>query len=182
MFATTDQSALTIAKLLVEHIISRHGVPNETLSDRGAAFLSCLLKEVCTLMGIKKVNTTAYHPQTDGLVERFNRTLTDMLTKSVEKYGKNWDERLPFVLFAYRSSPQASTGESPFYLLYGRDPQLPTETHTPITRAPIDVDTYKGKVFKNIQKHGNYLEKISRRHSEDRKCIMIARPGSQHFT
>ena len=105
-------------------------------------------------MGIKKVNITAYHPQTDSLVERFNRTLTDMLAKSVEKDGKNWDERLPFVLFAYRPSPQASTGESPFYFLYGRDPQLPTETaiaHTPITRAPIDVDTYKGEVFKNIQ-------------------------------
>ena len=154
MFATTDKSALTIAKLLVEHIISRHGVPNEILSDRGAAFLSRLLKEVCTLIGIKKVNTTAYHPQSDGLVERFNRTLTDMLAKSVEKDGKNWDERLPFVLFAYRSSPQASTGESPFYLLYGRDPQLPTETaiaHTPITRVRIDVDTHKGEVFKNIQ-------------------------------
>ena len=76
VFATPDQSALTIACLLVEQVICRHGVPAELLSDRGAAFLSQLLNEVYQLMGIRKTNTTAYHPQTDGLVERFNHTLT----------------------------------------------------------------------------------------------------------
>jgi len=60
-----------------------------------------MLAEVCVLMGIKKVNTTAYHPQTDRLVERFNRTLLDMLSKSVEPCGQDWDTRLPYVLFAY---------------------------------------------------------------------------------
>ena len=154
VFSTPDQSALTIAKLLVEHIISRHGVPRELLSDRGAAFLSRLLKEVCVLMGIKKANTTAYHPQTDGLVERFNQTLTDMLAKTVEQDGKNWDVRLPYVLFAHRTSPQESTKESPFYLLYGRDPQLPTGIDmscTPATRALINIDNYKEEVTRNMQ-------------------------------
>ena len=98
------------------------------LSDRGQAFLSGLLKEVKQLMGYKKVNTTAYHPQTDGLIERFNRTLTNMLAKTVERDGKDWDQQLPFVLFAYRASQQQSILESPFFLLYGRDPHLPTQT------------------------------------------------------
>ena len=80
-------------------IISRHGVPGEILSDRGAAFLSGLMEEVYQLMGIHRVTTTTYHPQTDGLIERFNRTLTDMLAKTVEKNGRNWDERLSYVLF-----------------------------------------------------------------------------------
>ena len=75
VFPSSDQSALTIARLLVENIISRHGVPKELLSDRGA-FLSKLLHEVYRLMGIHTVVTTAYHPQTDGLVERFHHTLT----------------------------------------------------------------------------------------------------------
>lgn len=145
VFATRDQTALTIARLLVEQIVSRHGVPRELLSDRGAAFLSTLLREVARLMGIHKVSTTAYHPQTDGLVERFNRTLTDMLSKTVERDGRNWDERLPYVLFAYRSSIQASTKESPFFLLYGRDPQLPiTEALTvPVERCHVDVQGYR---------------------------------------
>lgn len=70
--------------------------------------------DVYKLMGIRKSNTTAYHPQTDGLVERFHHTFTDMLAKSVQQGGKDWDLRLPYVLFAYRASPQTSTGESPF--------------------------------------------------------------------
>ena len=104
VFATEDQSSSTIAELLVEHVITRHGVPSELLSDRGTAFLSKLILEVYKIMGIKKANTTAYHPQTDGLVERFNRTLTDMLAKCVEKGGKDWDSQLPYVLLAYRTS------------------------------------------------------------------------------
>ena len=79
-------------------------------------------------MGLRKVNTTAYHPQGDGLVERFNRTLTEMLSKTVEKNGKNWDDKLPYVLFAYRTSVQESTRESPFHLLYGRDPSREATT------------------------------------------------------
>ena len=79
------------------------------------------------LLGFHKVNTSAYHPQTDGLVERFNRTLTAMLAKTAERGGRDWDLCLPYVLFAYRASEQQSTRESPFYLLYGRDPRLPSE-------------------------------------------------------
>ncbi len=191
VFATSDQSALTIAKLLVEHIISRHGVPRELLSDRGPAFLSRLLKEVCTLMGIKKSNTTAYHPQTDGLVERFNRTLTDMLAKTVERDGKNWDIRLPYVLFAYRSSPQESTGESPFYLLYGRDPQLPADesmmTQSSV-RMPIDVDNYKEEVCRNMQEAWEVAKKKIRTAQKKQKMCYdrrardpTFRPGDRAF-
>ena len=75
----------------MEEIVSRHGVPSEVLSDCGRAFLSGLMKEVELLLGFKKANTTAYHPQTDGLIERYNRTLTAMLAKTVEKRGPEWD-------------------------------------------------------------------------------------------
>lgn len=103
VLATSDQSALTIVHLLVEQIISCHGVPAELLSDRGKAFLSKLLHKVYDLMGMKKVNITAYHPQMDGLVERFNRTLTRMLAKTVKQNSSDWDKHLPYVLYAYRT-------------------------------------------------------------------------------
>ena len=121
-------------------MISRNGVPRELLSDRGANFLSSLLQEVCKVMGVHRVNTTTYHPQRDGLVERFNRALTEMLSKTVEKNGKNWDE-----LFAYRTSVQESTQESPFYLLYGRDPNLPSQEvlSTPVERGYTDLNSYR---------------------------------------
>ena len=70
VFPAPDQTAVTIAKLLVEQIVSQHGVPVELLSDRGKPFLSGLMEEVEGLLGIHRVNMTAYHPQTDGLVER----------------------------------------------------------------------------------------------------------------
>ena len=145
VFATVDQTSPTIARLLVEEIISRHGVPSELLSDRGMAFLSRLMLDVYQLMGTTKTNTTTYHPQTDGLVEHFHRTLTDMLAKSVVKGGKDWDKHLPYILFAYRSSVQNSTGESPFYLLYGRDPRLPTDEALSIKTDQrwVDIRDYK---------------------------------------
>ena len=99
-----------------------------------------------------KVNTSAYHPQTDGLVERFNRTLIDMLAKTAELNGKNWDEKLPFVLFVYRSTVQESTGESPFRLLYGRDPKLPNEDalSCSVDRTQIGLSYYKTEVTSNL--------------------------------
>lgn len=121
VFATSDQTSLTVTELLVEYVISRHGVPSELLSDWGTAFLSKIMLDVYRLIGICKTSSTTYHPQTDGLVERFHHTLTDMLANSIKQGGKDWDLHLPYVLFAYRSSPQSSTGESPFYLLYSRD-------------------------------------------------------------
>ena len=79
-------------------------------------------------MRVKSIRTSPYHPQTDGLVERFNQTLKAMLRKTATSEGKDWDTLIPYVLFAYREVPQASTGFSPFELLYGRS-----------VRGPLDV-------------------------------------------
>ncbi len=130
----------------MEEIISRHGVPTELLSHWGISFHSLpnLTQEVNQLMGVHKLNTTAYHTQTDGLVERFNRTLTDMLAKTVERNGYDWDHHLPFVLFAYRSSLQESTQESLFFLLYGRDPRLLTETACPQSTSDMLPNRFRG--------------------------------------
>ena len=91
-------------------------------------FQSELMNEVCKLVGTVKINTAGYHPQCDGLVEKFNSTIINMLSKCVEKHGRDWDDHLPYLLFAYRVAVQESTQESPFFLLYGRDPRVPTET------------------------------------------------------
>ena len=110
VFPTTNQEALTIAKLLAEKVVPVHGVPKELLSDRGSNFFSKLMYELYRLLGVRKVNSSAYHPRTDGMVERFNRTLLDMLAKTARQDPRNWDKRLPQVLFAYRTSPHESTG------------------------------------------------------------------------
>ena len=76
-----------MVKLFVVQIVCCHGVP---ASDHGAAFLSHLLMEICELLGVEKLNTTAYHSQMDGLAEQFNRTLTDMLAKKIEHGERDW--------------------------------------------------------------------------------------------
>jgi len=147
VFVTKDQTSLTIAKLFVQEIIYHHGIPCQLLSDRGPAFLSYLMTEICKSLGVSKLNATAYRPQTNGLTEQFNRTLTSTLAKKVEQSGKDWDSHLPFVLFAYRVSVQESVKESPFYLLYGRDPRLPKVLDIDGgSKGKVDVETYKEEI------------------------------------
>lgn len=103
VFAVPHKMAEIITRLLVEQVIHRHGVTEQFLSDqRGKSFLSSLVQEAHKLISIKKINTSGYHPQCDGLVEIFNSTLINMLSKSVGKYGRDWDKHLPYLLFAYR--------------------------------------------------------------------------------
>uniref|UniRef100_A0A8C5CZT0 ribonuclease H n=1 Tax=Gadus morhua TaxID=8049 RepID=A0A8C5CZT0_GADMO len=104
-------------------MFSRVGIPEEILTDQGTPFMSRIMKDLCKLMQIKQLRTSVYHPQTDGLVERFNRTLKQMLKKVMEADGRNWDQLLPYLMFSIREVPQSSTGHSPFELLYGRRPR-----------------------------------------------------------
>ena len=128
-FCCPNADAQTVAKLLYNEIICRHSSPRSLLSDRGANFLSKVVTETCRFMGIKKSNTSGYHPQCDGVVERFNRTLMTSLSMYTNSNQTDWDTFVPSVLFAYRVSP-ATQGSlhSPFMLLYGRNPKLPIDT------------------------------------------------------
>ncbi len=108
-------------------LFSRVGIPEEILTDQGTNFTSRLMGQLNRQLGITAIRTSPYHPQTDGLVERFNQTLKNMLRKFVADTGRDWDKWLPFVLFAYREVSQASTGFSPFELLYGWQVQGPLD-------------------------------------------------------
>ncbi len=126
-FAVPNAEATVIARLLVDEIITRHGAPKVLLSDRGKNFLLKLVAEVCKIFQIHKVNTSSYHPQSDGLVERFNSTLCQSLSMYVAKDQKDWDEYIPLILLAHRTSVCEAIGDSPFYVLYGREPRLPID-------------------------------------------------------
>ena len=104
---------------------SRVGIPEEVQSDRGTQFTSAVMAEVYRLLSVKGLKTSPYHAQANGLVERFNGTLKSMLKKLCQEQPKAWDRFLPAALFAYREVPQASTGFSPFELLYGRSVRGP---------------------------------------------------------
>ncbi|XP_073789446.1 protein NYNRIN-like [Danio rerio] len=104
-------------------LCSRVGIPAEILTDQGTPFMSRLMADLCRLLKVKQIKTSVYHPQTDGLVERFNKTLKQMLRRVVAEDGRDWDLMIPYVLFGIREVPQGSTGFTPFELLFGRQPR-----------------------------------------------------------
>ena len=102
------------------------GVPEQLHTDQGRNFKSALIKQICQFLGIQKTRTTPYHPQSDGMVERFNHTPLSMLSIAAEE-SKDWNRKIPTTMFAYRSSVNESTGESPFCLIFGLKAQLPVD-------------------------------------------------------
>ena len=152
VFPIPDQKAIRIVRLLVEEIVPLFGVPEALLSDRGTNLLSHLMLDVCELLGIKKLNTTAYHPQCDGMVERFNRTLKTMLRKHADTFGNQWDRYLSGVLWAYRNTPHESTREKPSFLLFGLDCRSPTEAaYLPVhPLLETNVTDYRQELMKSL--------------------------------
>ena len=102
VFPVKNQRALTLARLLVEEVIPVFGVPENLLSDRGTNLSSHLMLDLCKMIGIQKLNTTAYHPQCDGIVERFNRTLKTIIRKHAATFGSLWNFVLEYSPRVYR--------------------------------------------------------------------------------
>ena len=146
-FPTKDQKAQTVAHILVSKLLSRFG-PSEALhSDQGTNFESNLLKDICSLMGIQKTRTTAYHPQGDGQVERQNRTLQEILSTFVAEHPNDWDLFVDQAVYAYNTSCHESTGVSPYELLFGR-----------VARMPIEVDL--GVPLRNPRSQSEYVQAV----------------------
>ena len=152
VYPMSDQKSLRIAELLVNEVIPHFGIPESLLSDQGTNLLSHLMMDVCCLLGIKKLNTTSHHPQCDGMVERFNRTLKTMLRKYAAEFSTQWDRYLPGALWAYRNMPHDSTGEKPSFLLYGIDCRTPTEAALlpPHTVEPTEVSDYQEELILSL--------------------------------
>ncbi|GFY22868.1 retrovirus-related Pol polyprotein from transposon 412 [Trichonephila clavipes] len=119
-----DQEASTVAEVQVQHWISRFGVHLQLHSDQGKNFNSAVYKRLCEILAIDKTRTTALHPLSDGMVERFIRTILNSLSLLVSSNQQDWDKNLPFFLLAYRSAIHETTGYSPSQMLFGRDVRL----------------------------------------------------------
>jgi transposase InsO family protein len=124
-FALKDHKARTVARVLVNEIFSRYGVPRLIQSDGGAEFVSKLLSEVCKMLGVEQRFTSPYHPQCNGLTERANRTIISMLSLFCNAHKHDWDLYLPLIMSAHRASVNRQTGFTPYALVFGREPLLP---------------------------------------------------------
>ena len=133
-----DSQASTCASAILHHWISKFGVPDDITSDRGPQFTSRLWNEFNKLLGVQTHNTTAYHPQANGLVERFHRQLKAALKARTS--GPNWFDELPLVLLGIRSAWRVNPGCSPAELLYGTTLRLPGEIFLTIEDRTFEPD------------------------------------------
>lgn len=120
-FTTTE-----LANILLYRIVLVYGMPAKLITDNGSSYVSEAMNIICDRLGIARSVTSVEHPQTDGLVERMNQTLKTALAPYAYEYPRRWDQFLPFVTFGINTSKQASTGFTPFELMYCRTANLPT--------------------------------------------------------
>lgn len=125
-YAVNSLEAKTVIACLKKHI-AVHSVPAEVLSDQGRNLMAAAVKEFLADMGAKKYETSAYHPQSNGSVERFHYYLAAALTTAINERQAEWDEHLDSILFAYRTTPIDGLDITPFEVIYGRNPNLPID-------------------------------------------------------
>lgn len=161
-FPVACLDSVTFIDTMINGVICRHGVPEKLLSDRGSNFTSELAKAFYETLGIKKLYGAAYHPQTQGLVERFNGTLMSMVKMYVNETQSDWDLLLPWLLFAYRTSYHEALGDIPFFSLYGRDATLPIDVaflNTTDAWQSNEIALYRRKLFKSFRDRRRSVER-----------------------
>ncbi|CAI5685713.1 unnamed protein product [Oreochromis niloticus] len=179
-YAVPDQSATTTAERLVEEMFARFGVPAELHRDQGRNFESKVFGEICQRLGVEKTRTTPLHPQSDGLVERFNHTLATQLAILTSRHQRDWDRHLPLVLWSYRTAVQESSQCTPAVLMFGRELRTPVDLmFGPPPEPEIDggpeMDYYR-RLRERLQVVHNYTRQaqasagVRQKRAYDTKC------------
>ena len=126
-----DKTAWTVADAFFQQMVCHFGMPIVIHPDQGREFENKIMQAPCIMGGSHKSKTTPYHPESDGMVERFNRTLLMMLAMFAGENRDVWDDFLPAVMMEYRLSVHESTGFSPFRLMFGEECTLPMDVGLP---------------------------------------------------
>ena len=163
---TRNELAKTTAKHLFENFISHYGFPARLHSDQGRNFESSVIKELCRLGNVEKSRTTPYHPMGNGMVERFNQTLLNMLGTLENHKKEDWKSYVAPLVHAYNATRHPSTGYSPHFLMFARHPRLAVDAYlglqSPEENAVVSQDHYVTKLKKRLQ----FAYKVASREAE----------------
>ena len=125
VYLTNNHTARTTACVLYNEFFSVFGFPRRLMSDQASEFTGQVISELCDLLGVTKIRTSPYHPQTNGTIERVHQTLTRMIAKMDPEKRAKWPSHLGPILIAYNATPSLITGYSPYFLMFGHRPRVP---------------------------------------------------------
>ncbi|MBW0579836.1 hypothetical protein O181_119551 [Austropuccinia psidii MF-1] len=157
-------TSLDLAHLFIKNIFSKHGLPFSIFSDRGSLFVSSFWTNLCQQLKISRDLSTAYHPETDGQTERVNQILEQYLRMYVSYHQDDWNTWLPLAEFAYNNSDHSSTKQSPFFTVYGRDPQFDSVHITqdnPAGKLSTKIQSVQQDVKRELEASINRFKRIS---------------------
>ena len=170
-YPTRNKKSSTVAKKLYDDFVLRFGLPARLLSDQGGEFENKTIRELNRFMGIRKSRTTPYHPQSNGACERMNQTLLKMLKTLAEENKTRWPESINKLIHAYNCSHHSVTGDSPFYLMFGRRPRLPLDLMFTVEKGEATEARSHNKFVDDWQKQMKTAYDIARKNCRKRKAI-----------
>lgn len=171
-FPTKDQKALTVAKVLFEKFFVHYGLPARIHSDQGRDFESRVIKELLTMLGIRKSRTSPYHPQGDPQPERFNRTLLSMLGTLDPGQKHKWSQHISQLVHAYNCTRNDATGFSPYFLMFGREARLPIDLCFGVNADggdEVQYNHYVANLRKELQDAYHLAAKVAAKNQERNK-------------
>jgi len=157
---TKTTTAPDFAKMLLDHVIRLHGIPDSIVSDRGSIFTSQFWTALSAFLNLKKRLSTAFHPQTDGQTERTNQTVEQYLRIYCNYQQDNWSQLLSLAEFSYNNAQHTSIGCSPFYANYGFNPRFTIEVHQ-FEKHPVPAAQEMAERLKNIHEDLTELIKVT---------------------
>ncbi|CAF1253603.1 unnamed protein product [Rotaria sordida] len=174
LFPLRTTTSIDIAQILINEVFTRYGMPTFILSDNGPQFVSLLFQHFCKTLGIEQKFTANYHPQTN-LTERVNRTLKPMLAIFAHEHPHSWDKEIQKLALSIRTSINETTGETPAFMMFGRDLKLPmdlligepTQGPPPTSIDSLQINEYRKNLIHNLRSTYNFV----REHSEVEKII-----------
>ena len=160
-FPTRNQLAKTTAKVLFENFIVHYGFPARLHSDQGRNFESNVIKELCSLAGVQKSRTTPYHPMGNGMTERFNQTLLNMLGTLEDRQKEDWKSFVAPLVHAYNATRHDSTGFSPYFLMFGRHPRLAVDAYLGLNSPQDTSDPSRQHYASKLQKRLKFAYQVA---------------------
>ena len=134
VYVTNNHTACTTARVLYNKFFSVFGFPRRLMSDQAAEFIGQVISELCDLLGVTKIRTLSYHPQTNGAIERVHQIVRRMIAKMDPDKRAKWPSHLGPILIAYNTTRSLITAYSPYFLMFGRQPRLPVDLLFPTVR------------------------------------------------